>query len=185
MNRIKSGQSKTRGIVAFFQAQKGKALHYIRKNLRDSAERDAEDLLQDVMLSVLDSVDSAVPIENLTAYIYRSIQNRIIDQYRKPNKTMSLDEPASGGDSPALSEILSDLRYDTHNEIEKREIMDRIYKAMDELPPEQKAVWAAVELEGRHFEELSTLWEEPIGTLLARKHRATAALRKKISDLII
>lgn len=181
---MKAG-SFTQNIVDFFQARKGQLLHYIRKNLRDSAERDAEDILQDVMLYILESSDPADPIENLAAYVYRSVRNRIIDQYRKPGKTVSLDAPSVSDDKPALSEILADLRYDTHNEVERREIMERIYEALDELPVEQKAVWAAIELEDRHFEELSILWEEPIGTLLARKHRATAALRKKLNDLKI
>ncbi len=182
---MKSGLNITKSIIDFFKSQKGKILHFIRKNLRDSAERDAEDILQDVMLYILEYADPAVPIENLTAYIYKSIRNRIIDQYRKPKKTLSLDEPYNGEDTPAFSEILSDLSYDTHNEVERKEIMERLYKALDALPAEQKAVWSAVELEGWHFEELSLLWEEPIGTLLARKFRATAALRKKLSDLII
>ena len=181
---MNSGHNLAKSIVDFFLSQKGKILHFIRKNLRDSAERDAEDILQDVMLYILESADPAAPIENLAAYVYRSIRNRIIDQYRKPVKTLSLDEN-SGGSAPALSEILSDLRYDTHNDAERREIMERIYKALDELPPEQKAVWTAVELENWHFDELAAMWDEPLGTLLARKHRASAALRSKLGDLMI
>ncbi len=182
---MKPGNNLTGRIVDFFKSQKGRILHYIRNNLRDAADRDAEDILQDVMLYVLESANPAVPIENVAAYIYRSIRNRIIDMYRKPGKTVSLDEKGDSGDSPALSLILSDTRYDTHTEVEKREIMERLYNALDKLPAEQKAVWAAVELEDRHYEELSAVWDEPIGTLLARKHRATAALKKKLSDLVI
>jgi RNA polymerase sigma factor (sigma-70 family) len=182
---MNSGPGITKNIIDFFQARKGQLIHFIRKNLRDSAERDAEDILQDVMLYIIESSDPAVPIENIAAYIYRSVRNRIIDQYIKPVRTVSLDAPSAGDGTPALSEILADLRYDTHNEAERREIMKRIYKALEELPVDQMAVWTAIELEDRHFEELSILWDEPIGTLLARKHRATAALRKKLADFKI
>jgi RNA polymerase sigma factor (sigma-70 family) len=182
---MKQGNNLSRRLMDFFRSEKGRILHYIRSNIRDAADRDAEDILQDVMLYILESADPAKPIENISAYIYRSIRNRIIDFYRKQKKTVSLDEKEYGDDSPALSEILADVRYDTHNEIEKREIMERIYNALDNLPAEQKAVWAAIELEDWHYEELSAIWEEPVGTLLARKHRASMALRKKLSDLII
>ncbi len=182
---MKEGHNLTVRIVDFFKSQRGKLIHYIRGRLRDAADRDAEDILQDVMLNILESVDPASPIENLGAYVYRSVQNRITDNYRKPKNQVYLDEPADKENGLTLSEILSDVRYDTHNMIEKREIMERIYKALDSLSSEQKAVWIATELEDHHFEELAVLWDEPMGTLLARKHRASAVLRKKLKDLML
>jgi DNA-directed RNA polymerase specialized sigma24 family protein len=39
----------------------------------------------------------------------------------------------------------------------------------------------ATELEGRSFKDLAEEWQTPIGTLLARKHRAVQALRESLT----
>lgn len=46
----------------------------------------------------------------------------------------------------------------------------------------QRAVWVATKIDGYSFKELSVKWQEPIGTLLARKSRATTKLRKLLQD---
>lgn len=158
---------------------------YTRKLLKDATDRDAEDLVQDVMLSLYDrDDDDVVSIEHVGSYVYSSIRNRVIDAYRsKKNKHIHFEDIADTLTGFTLAEILSDKRYDTHNEMEKKEIVERIYKAVDKLKPEQKAVWIATEIEGYTFEELSLLWQTPLGTLLARKHRAVLRLRKLLVNL--
>jgi len=44
-------------------------------------------------------------------------------------------------------------------------------------------VFLATELEGSSFRELAERWGVPIGTLLARKHRAVQALRSALAHL--
>lgn len=172
-------------IGGFFDTEKGKLVHFIRKEIKDVAERDAEDILQDVMLSMLNSVDPNKKIENLTAYIYRSIRNRIIDLYRKPKVEVSMDDTLQTDEGYTLADILSDMRYDTHTIMEKKDIERRIFEAVDRLKPDQRAIWVSTEMDGHTFEELSVLWGESIGTLLSRKHRATEKLRKALKDFMV
>ncbi len=68
------------------------------------------------------------------------------------------------------------------NAIEASEIRDRLIEALDRLEPGQRSVWIATEIEGYPFQELSKAWGVPMGTLLARKHRANAALQKELQD---
>jgi RNA polymerase sigma factor (sigma-70 family) len=60
-------------------------VRYVRSLLRETADMDAEDLIQDILLKVLKRVGSPVNIENTTAYTYRSLRNRVID-YRRTQK---------------------------------------------------------------------------------------------------
>lgn len=177
----------TKELTDFYQTERHKLVGFIRKRLNDTTERDAEDLIQDVMLSLYgreEDEDEDMPIENIGSYIYSSLKNRIIDAYRnKKNKHIHFDDIADSVSGYTLAEILSDKRYDTHNEVEKNEIINGIYKAVDKLKPDQKAVWIATEMEGRSFEEIAHLWQTPIGTLLARKHRAVLRLRKLLEAL--
>lgn len=68
-------------------------------------------------------------------------------------------------------------------EIEQTELRARLFEAIESLKPDQRAVVVANMLMGRTFEELSSEWQTPIGTLLARKRRAIRVLREKLSDL--
>ena len=172
-------------VSEFFSSERGKLIHFIRKRLHNSADRDAEDVLQDVMTVMLESLDPENPVENIAGYVYRSVRNRIIDIYRKPKRNVSLDEPVAGEEGETLADILSDMRYDTHTAVERMEMKQKLTKALDKLPPDQKAAVVETEIEGHTFEELSVLWGEPIGTLLARKHRGMKKLREYLKEYIV
>ncbi len=179
-----TAESQALQLTRVFQSEHPKLINYVRKWLKDAGERDAEDIIQDVMLSVYDNLDPAMPIGNILAYIYRSIKNRIVDYYRKiKEKPVYFEDALDEMGGNTLADILADTRYDTHSEAEKKEIFDRIFKAVDHLKPEQKAIWIATEIENYSFDELSVFWQKPIGTLLAQKHRAVLALREELTDL--
>jgi RNA polymerase sigma factor (sigma-70 family) len=156
----------------FFQKEYFRLVRYVRRLIDDAADRDAEDIVQDVMLSIFDKADVTIPIENLAAYVYRSLRNKVIDIFRKKDNILS------------LSEVISDYRYDTEQAVERKELMEFVFRAVDSLPDEQREVLIATELEGWSFRELSDRWEIPIGTLLARKSRALQHIRKQLTGLV-
>ena len=175
-----------RNIEDLTQEDYDKMVNYARKHLKDEGSRDAQDVIQDVMLTVYDTASRINrPIENLAGYLYQAIRNRIVDTYRKrKEKTVSIDEMTSGENGLSMHDILADLRYNTHNEVEKKEIQETLFKAVETLSPEQKAIWIATEIDEIGFEELSMLWNVPVGTLLSRKHRAVASLREKLKGIV-
>jgi RNA polymerase sigma factor (sigma-70 family) len=156
----------------FFQKEYFRLVRYVRRLIDDAADRDAEDIVQDVMLSIFDKADVTVPIENLAAYVYRSLRNRVVDIFRKKEDVLS------------LSDVISDAKYNTEQEVERKELMDFVFRAIDSLSDEQRAVLLATEFEGWSFRQLSEEWEIPLGTLLARKSRALQHIRKKLTGLV-
>lgn len=156
----------------FFQKEYFRLVRYVRRLIDDAADRDAEDIVQDVMLSIFDKADVTIPIENLAAYVYRSLRNRVIDVFRKKKDILSLEDVIGGS------------KCDTEREVERRELMDHVFRAIDSLPPGQRGILIATEFEGRSFRELSEEWEVPIGTLLARKSRALQHIREKLTGLV-
>ena len=70
-----------------------------------------------------------------------------------------------------------------------QEVADRAEKLYAVLPPEQRDVFVAHEIEGISFADLSAQWRVPQNTLLARKHYAVLALRLRLQaeygDLIV
>jgi len=159
-------------ITDFFNREYKRLVRFVRYLIVDEAERDAEDIVQDVMLNIFNKTDIIEPIENLSAYIYQSLRNRVKDLLRKKK------------DMTSLSELIHDVRYDTVHEFEKKEIQEQIFRAIDSLSDEQRAVIIATEFEGRSFRELAEEWQIPIGTLLARKSRALEKMRHRLTGLV-
>jgi len=159
-------------IVEFFKTEYKKWIGYVRKLIDDTAERDAEDVVQDVILHIFDRADIGAPIENLSAYIYQSLRNRVVDLLRKRKDILS------------LSEAILASSMDTADEFEKRELQEKIFQAMDYLNDEERAVVIATEFDGGSFRELSDAWGVPIGTLLARKSRALKKIRQKLTESV-
>ena len=163
-----SAETQKKRIADFLASEWGRLVGYVRSWIDDTADRDAEDIVQDVFASVFEKADVTAPIADLSAYVYRSLRNRIVDAYRKPRRTTALSEP------------VLDSRYEASAQAEQREDHEKLFDAIDALVPAQRDVLVATELEGRSFRELAEEWDVPIGTLLARKHRAIHALRKAL-----
>ena len=62
-------------------------------------------------------------------------------------------------------------------------LLDELESALAELPVEQREVFAAHELEGRSFKELSAESGVKINTLLARKRYAVLHLRERLRSI--
>jgi RNA polymerase sigma factor (sigma-70 family) len=157
-------------ITEFFRQEYGKLVSYVRRRIDDAADRDAEDIVQDVMTNIFDHADITIPIDNLSAYVYRSLKNKVVDAFRRKKDVVSLPE------------MLQDMTADTATEAEKSECYRRLYEAIGALNPQDQAVVIAVEMEGRSFRRLSEEWGEPVGTLLARKSRAIKKVRNMLAD---
>jgi RNA polymerase sigma factor (sigma-70 family) len=154
-------------LTALLKNEYGLMVRYVQSRIDVSADREAEDIVQDVLVSLFERANPSVPIENLAAYIYRSLRNKIVDVFRrKVDKISPFDIPSQDNPEEAL--------------IQQEEI-DRLFEAMDELNGEEKALILAQEFEDRTFQEISDDWDIPIGTLLARKSRALKKLRKRLS----
>ena len=169
-------------IAEFFKTERLRLVRYVRQLIDDAADRDGEDIVQDVMLNIFNMADITIPVENFAAYVYQSLRNRVIDILKKRrNIEVSLD--AAHGDMISLKDILYDSRYDATTELEKNEIKDELYQAIDSLEEEQKAIIILTEFEGRSFKEISDEWDIPIGTLLSRKSRAMSKIRERLIHL--
>jgi RNA polymerase sigma factor (sigma-70 family) len=168
-------------IADFFEEQRGRLLHYIRSRSGRGDPEEAEDLLQDIFASLLGQ--DLEDIEDIGSYVYHSAHNRIVDSYRRKRPDHSLQDVKDKESGSTFEELLADLRFEAHSKLERKEILKRIESAMDKLPEDQRAVWTATEIEGKPFNELVAEWDEPLNTLLSRKHRAVKALRMALKDL--
>jgi RNA polymerase sigma factor (sigma-70 family) len=164
----------------FFKNNYRALLGFVRQLIDDSADRDGEDIVQEVMLNLFDKADVVEPVQNLTGYLYASLRNRIIDIMRARKKTLSLDAENGEDNGLSLKDVLRDDQGDALHSLEEKDRRKALYEAIDALSDDEKAVVVATEFDDRSFKDLAEEWETPMGTLLSRKSRAI----KHIGDFL-
>ena len=169
-----SAERERKRIAEFIGREWGRLVGAVRSWIEDEADRDAEDVVQDVITGLFDRADLTSTIVDLSGYVYRSLRNRVVDRYRSRREVVSLDAPGAA---------LEDRRSDVDALVAQAELGGRISAAIDGLPDVLRDVYLATELEGRKFRDLAEEWDTPIGTLLARKHRAAVRLRAALADI--
>ena len=168
-------------IEDFYDQERPRLLSWVSRRYAGRDSQDAEDVVQEVFANVLDRALN--PIENLAAYAYQALGHRITDLLRrKSQQTLSLDELDDTLGGHALDAILEDPSGSVEGALDKKEALEELRKAMAKLPANERAVVVATEIEGRSFQELAEEWDEPLGTLLSRKHRAVQKLRKLLKN---
>lgn len=173
-------------LVEFFRSEYARLVGYVRKMIDDTAARDGEDIVQEVMAHAFNLADVNAPIENLSAYLYQSLRNRVVDYLRKRKPgAVSLEEVVLEESDLRFADLLYDARDNPIVEFEKREMLHLLFEAIEALNEDQRAVVIETEFEGRAFKELAEEWGVPVGTLLARKSRALAKIRKTFQDFNI
>jgi RNA polymerase sigma factor (sigma-70 family) len=170
-------------ISAAVRREGGRLRNFIRRRVRDAAE--AEDILQEVLYELVAAHRLMQPIEQAGAWLVRVARNRIIDRFRKkraePLSNLLLvaedDEPAG-----VLEDLLPSIEPGPEGEVLRQALLEQIEEALDGLPPTQREVFIAHELEGASFKELSARWGVSVNTLLSRKRYAILALREQLQD---
>jgi RNA polymerase sigma factor (sigma-70 family) len=170
-------------LIDFWKAERGRLVRYVRGLIDDTADRDSEDVVQDVLESILRQLDVNRPIEDLSAYVYRALRNRVIDLFRKKKDMTSIDAALDDDAELSLSSLLSDTSASAFDELYGTEIRHRIFEAIEALNDDEKAVVIETELNERTFKELAEAWGIPLGTLLSRKSRALVKIADALADL--
>jgi RNA polymerase sigma factor (sigma-70 family) len=158
--------------------------NFIRRRIRDPME--AEDLLQDVLQELVEAYRLPEPIEQVGAWLFRVARNRIIDRFRKSSRRLSTDLTGTLDESEQehrLNLELPGLDQGPEALYVRSLVMQALQSALEELPPEQRAVFVAHELEGNSFRHMAQMSGIPLNTLLARKRSAVLRLRSRLQPV--
>ena len=163
--------------------ERGKLFNFIRR--RVSFQEDAEDILQDVFLQLVNMYDSIGSIDKVASWMYRVARNKIIDSQRKKKAELFSDKNYSGEgeESLYLQDILPDLSNSTEDVLVRDLIWDTIQEALNELPEEQRMVFVWHEFEEKSFKEIALELRVSENTLFSRKRYALLHLRNRLKNL--
>ncbi len=96
---------------------------------------DAEEVLQDLAIAIIEKQDIFKNVNNYKAYLYTSTRNLAIDLYRKNKKHVSFMD----------TEYDSAIIKDFETAIENREVIEKLFK---DYPPELQEAMRKYILEG-------------------------------------
>ena len=78
-----SKKENKKKLESFFEKEYHSLKAYINSRIKVGTDRDPEDIIQKVALSLFSGAERYSPITNVGGFVYWSIKNRIIDVMRK------------------------------------------------------------------------------------------------------
>ncbi|MES2060049.1 MAG: RNA polymerase sigma factor [Patescibacteria group bacterium] len=141
---------------------------YTMFNVRD--KESAKDIVQNTFTKTWNYIAMGGEIDNIKAFLYKTLKNLIIDYYRS-KKSASLDTLMEDEyfDPPAPVEV----------SIEEHAESLLAFKLLDKIPAEYKEVIMLRCVEGLSFKEIAHVLSEAENTVAVRFHRAL----KKVKEL--
>ena len=167
-------------LVRLYQQRIFRLLH---RMLGDRAE--AEDVAQDVFITVFKSIDGFRGDSKLSTWIYRVASNHCKNRIkhldrRGRGKKREFDELSEHGavESATMSPSAQIARPDEQAEANQIEAIVRA--AIGELDEDQRELVVLRDVENLSYEEIQEITGLPEGTVKSRLHRARLALAKSV-----
>lgn len=130
----------------------------------------ALDIVQETFLKTWNHMSQGNSIQNMRSFLYRVMNNLIIDYYRK-SKSFSLDSLLDDGYDVA------DLGHE--GILESAEI-SQIKKAIETLPENERHMITLRYIDGLSIQEISQLLDESENAVSVRIHRALKKVKETI-----
>jgi RNA polymerase sigma factor (sigma-70 family) len=178
-------QDKT--LAELFRRESSRLRHFIRRRVPDPA--DAEDIVADVFIELVEAARLLQPIEQVSAWLFRVARNRITDLFRRRQArgggAAGADAGAEGSDADELDfeDLLPSPLDGPDAAYARRVLLEQLDGALAELPESQRSVFIAHEIDGRSFKDIAAETGESVNTLLSRKRYAVLFLRRRLQAI--
>jgi RNA polymerase sigma-70 factor, ECF subfamily len=149
---------------------------------------DAMDLAQDSFLKAYGNLERFEGTSSFYTWLYRIVVNVCIDHIRRHKKRHLVDyddkvlrDGAVDGDENILP---SPLGVDPVKAYGRRELLEQIGRALEELSPIHREAIILREIEGLSYAEMADVMGISKGTVMSRLHHARKNLQAKLLDYV-
>ena len=131
----------------------------------------ARDLTADVFQKLVRVIERRTPIEQISAWLYRTAHNTVIDHYRRQKFRQHLP----------LDESLVDTDDDPVAAAERNINAAQVRAALSALTPEQQEVISLKFLQGLSNQETAEIMNKPVTAVKALQRRALGGLQRQLA----
>lgn len=161
-------------IRELFQQYEDKLFRYLWQMLRQ--QQDSEDALQETFRKALHALPKYREENHFKSWLYRIGHNTALDLIRKRKKIVEMDEVMESG--------LTSDEAGPGEKIETRERAEAVREAVAALPELERDVVTLRMQADLSFKEIAEIVGAPLGTVLARMHKAKQRLKKQLTPII-
>jgi RNA polymerase sigma-70 factor (ECF subfamily) len=139
---------------------------------------DAEDVAQEVFIQVFRAIQSFKGESKLSTWIYRIATTRALDHLRskKSKKRFGFLQRMFGDSNEPLHEV-PDFNH-PGIAMDRKENANRLFRAIAQLPENQKTAFTLHKLEDLSYQEISDVMQTSVAAVESLMHRAKQNLRK-------
>ncbi len=134
---------------------------------------DAEDIVQDVMLAVLSAPSMLAGVERVRGWLLTLVHRRCVDFLRRKVGRRKVETVAG--------ENISWIPDSPDIKVEEKELEAAFTEAVEDLPENLQTVFMANAVENKPFRVISEETGIPMGTLMARKQKASRLVRARLN----
>jgi RNA polymerase sigma-70 factor (ECF subfamily) len=157
--------------------------NFILRSVRDPDR--SEELLQEVFLKVIQRAGEFQGTSKVSTWIYTIARNLCIDTSRKMvfRRHRSLDAPTGDDpDGPTMLDRVAAATPLADREVIGGDLKERITRAVEELPEEQREVFLMREASNMAFKEIAEVVGVPENTVKSRMRYALERLQRALAE---
>jgi len=139
---------------------------------------EAEDLVQETCLRAIRAMGKLRPDSNAKSWLFTILRNIWFNQLRQWRTAPEVVELDLGGDGANQA---ADTRKDPHATYVSNIEQEQVRTAIQQLPVDFREIILLREYEELSYQEIATVLECPVGTVMSRLARA----RSKLRDLLL
>ncbi len=154
-SRIATGDEST--LAELYQLFYKRLYRFARLITR--SDEIAEEVVDDVFVRLWTRRDKITEIDNLTVYLYVAVKNRSLNELSRKAQEL-VNTPFD-----YLNIELKESANDPHELMVTAEIMHRIQKAIDALPPRCKMIFKLIREDGLKYKEVAEILNISVNTI--------------------
>jgi RNA polymerase sigma-70 factor (ECF subfamily) len=177
MLRYRDGEAEAFAVL--YERHKGPLYRYMLRHCGIAAV--AEELFQEVWLSVIRARGQYVVQAKFSTYLYRVAHNRLIDYYRRQ---AGISAVWGDGAGPAVEEVPLSGAEEPENQVHTRALVTRLMELIRVLPEVQREAFLLREEAGMSVEEIAEVTGVERETAKSRLRYALNRLRRGLLGIV-
>ncbi|NLF24393.1 MAG: sigma-70 family RNA polymerase sigma factor [Deltaproteobacteria bacterium] len=173
---LRAGQEKGFELLIERYAEKAYGLAV---RLTRSPE-DAEEVLQDVFVTVFRKINGFEGKSSFSSWLYRVTVNAGLMKIRKrrQDQSVALEDVISGVENPQILKTCED--HDASNLAARKEMLLALSKAISKLPDEYRPVFVLRDVDGLTSREVAEILHISVPAVKSRLHRSRFMLKRRL-----